>query len=64
MCSSLHLTSKGFLILKLKGALLLLKAVQLLVAMDVVPGMAHLYLSAVQRAGLVSLSACTVLLES
>lgn len=64
MCSSFHLTCEGFSILKFKGAFLLLKAVQLLVAMDVVPGMAHLSLSAVQQAGLVSLSAGMVLLES
>lgn len=42
ICSFLQLISEGFSLLKFKGALFLLKAVQLAVEMDPVPGMAQL----------------------
>lgn len=42
ICSFLQLTSEGFSLLKFKVALFLLKAVQLAVEMDPVPGMAQL----------------------
>lgn len=54
ICSFLQLTSEGFLPLAFKGALFLLKAVQLAVEMGPVPGMAQLPLCSVQWAGLMS----------
>lgn len=61
ICSFLQLISEGFSLLKFKGALFLLKAVQLAIEMDPVPGM-HSFLCSMQWAGLSP--SCTVLSDN